>query len=312
MKQRLTFITAGQSPRPEITQEILSHLDSDCDCDFVEVGALDDLSEMEIDELRPSVTEIGIATSLQNGRRVSLSENWLRQRIYELCENKGKTSQDITIIASTGVFDIGTTGEYVIHGQNCLDRLMEAMVISGQIVGKIFPLSRQPYYYNKKSASCETDAFAAPSDSENLMLACDTLKNCDLIVLNSMGYSETDQELTRKYSGKPVILVRRVLAGVVAKIIRQTSENSPTSDRLLQGSQLNDRLHKLTKRERQVFDKVISGLGNKDIGRNLGISHRTVEIHRARMLSKMGVSNSTDLMRLIMRNIAKASTLDPL
>jgi diguanylate cyclase (GGDEF)-like protein/PAS domain S-box-containing protein len=52
----------------------------------------------------------------------------------------------------------------------------------------------------------------------------------------------------------------------------------------------------LTERERDVMALAIEGLSNKEIGRRLDISHRTVEIHRARLLEKMGAKTLLDLV----------------
>lgn len=55
----------------------------------------------------------------------------------------------------------------------------------------------------------------------------------------------------------------------------------------------------LTKREVQVADLFYEGYSNKQIGRSLGISNRTVEVHRANIMLKVGVRNSTELVRLM-------------
>jgi protein AroM len=56
----------------------------------------------------------------------------------------------------------------------------------------------------------------------------------------------------------------------------------------------------LTPRERDVLAAVLEGEGNKAIGRSLGISHRTVEIHRARALGKFNASSPTALIRRVL------------
>lgn len=54
----------------------------------------------------------------------------------------------------------------------------------------------------------------------------------------------------------------------------------------------------LTGRERQVLDLVLQGLHNRQIAQQLGISPRTVEVHKARVMEKLGVSNVVELVRL--------------
>lgn len=58
------------------------------------------------------------------------------------------------------------------------------------------------------------------------------------------------------------------------------------------------RLASLTVREREVLDLVASGASNKMIGRELNISPRTVEIHRANMMTKLHASHAADAVRV--------------
>jgi two-component system response regulator FixJ len=57
----------------------------------------------------------------------------------------------------------------------------------------------------------------------------------------------------------------------------------------------------LSMRERQVLEGVIAGKLNKTIGYELGISPRTVEVYRAKMMHKTGAANLSDLVRIAMR-----------
>jgi two-component system response regulator FixJ len=57
----------------------------------------------------------------------------------------------------------------------------------------------------------------------------------------------------------------------------------------------------LTPREREVMELVVQGLPNKAVAVELSISSRTVEIHRGRVMEKMGASSLSDLVRMALR-----------
>jgi FixJ family two-component response regulator len=69
-----------------------------------------------------------------------------------------------------------------------------------------------------------------------------------------------------------------------------------------------ERLAKLTVRERQVMEQAARGLHAKEIATILGISTRTVEVHKTRLMAKLGVRNVAELVRL---SLAASEPLDP-
>jgi len=58
--------------------------------------------------------------------------------------------------------------------------------------------------------------------------------------------------------------------------------------------------HLLTPRERDVLALIAGGASNKEAGRQLGISPRTVEVHRARIMDKLAARNAADLVRIVL------------
>jgi two-component system response regulator FixJ len=57
------------------------------------------------------------------------------------------------------------------------------------------------------------------------------------------------------------------------------------------------RLSRLTPRERQVMDLAAAGRHNREIGEALGISPRTVEVYKARLMEKLQARNLSELIR---------------
>jgi len=65
-------------------------------------------------------------------------------------------------------------------------------------------------------------------------------------------------------------------------------------------TRLAERAATLTAREREVMDLVVEGKANKVVAAELGLSERTVEIHRSRVMSKMGADSLAELVRMAM------------
>jgi FixJ family two-component response regulator len=139
--------------------------------------------------------------------------------------------------------------------------------------------------------------------------------------MSGMDGLQLQEELTRRSIRLPIIFltghgdipmsVRAIKGGAVDFLTKPI-----TGERLLQSihtafsesrnllahtstsKQATSCLAKLTDREREVMLLAIAGHPNKEIGRQLGISHRTVEIHKARIMHKTGAANLLDLARI--------------
>ena len=83
-----------------------------------------------------------------------------------------------------------------------------------------------------------------------------------------------------------------------AALTRATTHTDTASSGKLREVMARSRLDRLTKREREVLNGVASGLSNRLIGEKLAISPRTVEIHRANMLNKLGANHTSEAIRI--------------
>ena len=86
----------------------------------------------------------------------------------------------------------------------------------------------------------------------------------------------------------------QLLAAIEAAFAQEERRISRGDARTKDGA----KLAALTPREREVLERTANGLHAKEIGAALGISTRTVEVHKARIMAKLGVRNVAELVRL--------------
>jgi two-component system response regulator FixJ len=87
-----------------------------------------------------------------------------------------------------------------------------------------------------------------------------------------------------------------LLAAVREALARQAHESAQQASH----KEFQTRLDRLTPRERQVMDGLVSGLPNKSIAYDLAISARTVEIYRANLMTKMQAHSLPELVRMVL------------
>ncbi len=85
-----------------------------------------------------------------------------------------------------------------------------------------------------------------------------------------------------------------VLLGRVREAIALDRE---TREKQARQAGFQAKLDRLTPREREVLDLLIAGKGNKEIALDLGLSRKTVDIHRAHVMMKLGVDSLLDIAR---------------
>jgi len=86
---------------------------------------------------------------------------------------------------------------------------------------------------------------------------------------------------------------------LVDLVIKGLERNARIRAEQAEKATVASRLSQLTSREREVMDLILAGKLNKVIADELSISMRTVEVHRARVLEKMGVRSAVELAQLI-------------
>jgi FixJ family two-component response regulator len=98
------------------------------------------------------------------------------------------------------------------------------------------------------------------------------------------------------------VIEKPVQANLLLEAVRKAmaeSERAEAAATLVEQS--DDRLAQLSARELAVLERVVAGLQSKNIAKELGISYRTVEIHRSNILRKMGASNVVELISIYLK-----------
>ena len=96
---------------------------------------------------------------------------------------------------------------------------------------------------------------------------------------------------------KPVTARHPVRARSAARSTRDARQRAARAE----ADELRRRFASLTPREREVFDAVAAGKLNKQIADELGMAERTVKLHRAQVMAKLGVGSPAELGRLAER-----------
>ena len=88
---------------------------------------------------------------------------------------------------------------------------------------------------------------------------------------------------------------------LIDKIQEAFAANAQVREKLRDRNLISKRIDSLTPREHEVMEMVVEGKANKVIAIDLGLSQRTVEIHRARVMSKMEADSVSQLVQMVMR-----------
>ena len=159
---------------------------------------------------------------------------------------------------------------------------------------------------------------------------------CLILDVNLPGLTghELQTELNRRKNHLPIIFlsaygdipmtVRAMKAGAVdfltkpvpSKVLIERiwailDQESQLTEKIKVENDFQDRISQLTYREMEILPLAIAGIPNKEIALRLGISHRTVETHRIRILKKTGTVNFLELAGLYDEQYLQANKTTP-
>jgi FixJ family two-component response regulator len=124
----------------------------------------------------------------------------------------------------------------------------------------------------------------------------------DMPIIFISGYGDVPMTVQAMKAGAVEFLTKPLAGDVLVDAIQQAIELSRTTlDREKATRELRDRHASLSPRERQVVALVVSGLLNKQVGGELGISEITVKAHRGQVMRKMKADSLPDLVTMAAR-----------
>jgi len=119
-------------------------------------------------------------------------------------------------------------------------------------------------------------------------------RGCDRPVIFMSGHGDVPLAVEAMSKGAVTFLEKPFREAALEAALKKAFASLPSPEQ----DDFQQRLSALTERERQVMDLVVGGDVNKVIAYKLGISPKTVELHRSRIMAKMGASNVSNLVRM--------------
>ena len=126
-----------------------------------------------------------------------------------------------------------------------------------------------------------------------------TRNGCVQPVVFVTGNADVSASVRALRAGALDFLIKPVEAQALLESVHEALERSAIELRKRINRQMaQQRVATLTPRERQVFEGVVSGLLNKQIAAQFGVSEKTIKVHRGRVMHKMGVHTVAQLVRM--------------
>lgn len=128
------------------------------------------------------------------------------------------------------------------------------------------------------------------------------VERSDMPIIFITGHGDVPMTVQAMKAGAVEFLTKPFKDEALLSAIRQSLERSRNAlDNEIKQRMLRERYASLTQRERQVMALVVSGLLNKQIGGELGISEITVKAHRGKVMHKMKADSLPALVRMATR-----------
>lgn len=127
-------------------------------------------------------------------------------------------------------------------------------------------------------------------------------KGCTMPVIFVTGHGDIQMAVDAMQRGAADFVTKPYREQeLLDKIYAALEKDADSRSKSVEVNQINERLATLTAREAEVMAMMVDGKANKVIGFDLEISERTVEIHRGRVMKKMGTHSLAQLVQMVLR-----------
>lgn len=127
-----------------------------------------------------------------------------------------------------------------------------------------------------------------------------TERHSDLPIIFLTAFADVPRVVSAIRNGAEEFFIKPVSGEeLVCRIEQIIQKYEHHLEKRLERRLFNIKLNDLTDREVEVLKLAIAGLSCKDIGSQLGVSHRTVELHRSHIFAKLGTASLADLLRTL-------------
>jgi FixJ family two-component response regulator len=191
---------------------------------------------------------------------------------------------------------------FVIDDDESVGRSVAALLDSARIPSRIFTsVERFLSEVRPETRGCVVTDVRMPEMSGMDLQRVLAERGLRLPVILMSGYGDVQTAVRAMKQGAVDFLEKPVSAPVLVARVRDClGLEAVAADRWERLDDYNSRLGRLSQREREVMQRLVEGLSSRKIAEVLGISRKTVDVHRASIFAKTGFRNVAELIRAVM------------
>ncbi len=232
MSSKVTIgcLTIGQSPRPDILDELSSLLPSNCH--LMELGALDNLNSTKLQKVAPAGDDAFYVTLLRNGTEVSISQLMLEGLLQRGLAELQRRGAHLAILLCTGELPPMASGiPYFRGGEIIKERVKREY--RGKRIAVVVPDPGQAANMSQRwnNLGVNHDIYDCPPyfETEQSRKLCAKLRknDADFIVLDCIGFTLEMEKCFRQQTGKHVLLPRTIIGKYITNYLSNSQSTNP-------------------------------------------------------------------------------------